>query len=71
MVLFIFEKEAQSMSGGKAESKGDTESEAGSRLWVDSMEPDMGLERMNLDFVTWAEVRRPTDWATQAPQENI
>ena len=30
--MFIFERERQSISGGGAERKGDTESEAGSRL---------------------------------------
>ena len=31
-ILFIFEREKESMSGGGAEREGDTESEAGSRL---------------------------------------
>ena len=32
------------MSGGGAEREGDTESEAGSRLWAVSTEPNAGLE---------------------------
>ena len=32
------------MSGGGTEREGDTESEADSRLWAVSTEPDMGLE---------------------------
>ena len=35
------------MSGGGAEREGDTESEAGSRLWAVSTEPDVGLKLMN------------------------
>ena len=66
--LFIFERPRQSASGGEAEREGDTESEAGSRLWAVSTEPDAGLELTNCEIVTWAEVWRPTDWATQVPQ---
>ena len=70
IVLFIFERERerQSMSGGGAEREGDTESEAGSRLWAVSTEPDVGHEPTNREIVTWAEAGRSTDWATQAPQ---
>ena len=35
------------MSGGGAKREGDTESEAGSRLWAVSTEPDAGLELVN------------------------
>ena len=55
------------MSGGGTEREGDTESEAGSRLWAISPEPDVGLELTDREVVTWAEVGRLTDWATQAP----
>ena len=55
------------MNGGGAEREGDTESEAGSRLWAISSEPDVGLELTDCEIVTWAEVGRLTDWATQAP----
>ena len=47
--------------------EGDTGSEAGSRLGAVSTQPDAGLEFTNHEIVTWAEVRRLTDWATQAP----
>ena len=57
------------MNGRGAEREGDTESEAGSRLWAVSMEPDMGLELMSCEIMTWAEVGPPTDWATQAPHD--
>ena len=55
------------MNGGGAEGEGDTESETGSRLWAISPEPDAGLELTDREIVTWAEVGRLTDWATQAP----
>ena len=49
------------MDGGGAETGGDTESEAGSRLRAVSTEPDAGLEPTNWEIVTWAEVGRFTD----------
>ena len=61
------ERETECVSGEGAEREGDTESEAGSRLWAVSTEPDVGLELMNREILTWVEVGRSTDWATQAP----
>ena len=55
------------MNGGGAEREGDTESEAGSRLWAISPEPDAGLELTDREIMTGAEVGRLTDWATQEP----
>ena len=57
------------MSGGGAEREGDTESEAGSRLWTVNAAPDVGLEPMNCEIMTWDEVGHLSDWATQAPQK--
>ena len=57
------------MNGGGAERERDTESEAGSRLWAVSPKPDAGLKLTDREIVTWAEVGRLTDWATQVPQE--
>ena len=54
------------MNGGGVEREGDTELEASSRLWAISPEPDAGLELADHEIVTWAEVGRLTDWATQA-----
>ena len=59
------------MNGGGAEREGNTQSEAGSRLWAISPEPDAGLELADREIVTWAEVGRLTDWATQAPPVDI
>ena len=69
--VYFWDRERQSMNEGGAEREGDTESEAGSRLWAISPEPDAGLELMDREIVTWAEVGRLTDWATQAPLEGF
>ena len=55
------------MQAGEGQREGDTESEAGSTLWDVITEPDVGLKLMNRDIMTWAEISRLTDWATQAP----
>ena len=65
------ERERQRASRGGAEKEGDTESEAGSRLRAVGTERDVGLELTNRESMTWAEVGRLTDWATQVPLENI
>ena len=36
-----------------------------SRLWGVSIEPDVGLEPTDCEIMTWAEVGRSTNWATQ------
>ena len=51
------------------QAKGDIESEAGSRLWAVSIEPDTGFELTDCEIMTWAEGGRLTDGATQAPKE--
>ena len=55
---------------GEGQREEDTESETGSRLWAVSTEPDAGLELTDREIMTWAEVGRLTDWATQAPQNS-
>ena len=52
---------------GEGQREEDTESETGSSLWAVSTEPDVGLELTDRELMTWAEVGRLTDWATQAP----
>ena len=61
------ERRRQSMSREGAESEGDTESKAGSRLWAVSTEPDLGLKLTNSEIMTRAEVGRLTDRATHVP----
>ena len=65
LLTFIYYWETQSVSRGRVERGGDTESEVGSRLQAVSTEPDAELELPNYKIMTWAEVRRLTDWATQ------
>ena len=49
------------MSRGRAEGEGDTESEAGCRLRAGSPEPDAGLELVNCEITTRAEVGGSAD----------
>ena len=69
-LTFIFETERDRAWTGEGQREGDTECETGSRLWAVSTEPDAGLKLTALtdrEVMTWAEVGRLTDWATQAP----
>ena len=52
----------------RGEERGDTESEADSRLQAVSTESKVGFQPMNHEIITWAEVRHLTDWATQCPK---
>ena len=63
--VYLFVTDSQSVSGRGAEREGDTECEAGSRLWAVSTEPDAGLELTNQELMAWAKVRHLTDWAPQ------
>ena len=68
MFIYFWERESGTeVWVGESQKEGDTESEVGSTLWAIRTEPDMGLEFMDLEIMTWAEVGRPTDWATQVP----
>ena len=68
MFIYFWEsKREREHSERGAEREGDTESEAGSRLWPACSGPDVGLELMNREIMTWAEVGCSTHWATQAP----
>ena len=71
MFIYFWEREWDRVWVGEGQREEDTESEAGSRLWAVSTEPDTGLELMDHKIMTWAEVRCPTDWATQAPRETF
>ena len=66
--IYYWETETEHEHGRGRERGGDTESEVVSRLWAVSTEPDAGLELTTCEVMTWAKVRRLTDWATQAPQ---
>ena len=69
--LFLRETETECEWVRGREREGDTEAEAGSRLWAVSTQPDVGLKLTSCEIMTWAEVGRSTDWATQAPLNSI
>ena len=66
--LFLRDRERQSVSGRGVEREGDTDFEAGSRLWAVSTEPNAGLKPTDREIMTWAKVRHLTNWATEVPQ---
>ena len=66
----MIDRERQSKSREGAGREGDTELEEGSRFWAVSTEPDAGLEPMNHEIMTRAEVWRSTDWTIQVPQQS-
>ena len=66
MFIFTFETEGDRAWAGEGQREREAESKAGSRLSAVSTDPDSGLELVNREIMTWAEVRR-TDWAIQAP----
>ena len=70
MFVYFWDRERQSVNGGRAEREGDTEFKAGSWLWAVSTEPDAELKTTNCYIMTWAEVGHLTDWTTQAPHPN-
>ena len=62
--IYFWERETEREWG---EREADTESEAGSRLWAASTEPNTGLKLTSCEIMTWAEVWRLTNWAIQVP----
>ena len=72
--MFILEREkerhreTESASGWGAEREREIESEAGSRLWAVSTEPDARLKPMNREIMTWVKVGRLTNWEIQVSQ---
>ena len=60
---FLKDRERQSTSRGGAETEGDTESEAGSRLWAVNTEPERGA-RTHETMRSWPELKsdaQPTE----------
>ena len=69
--VYFWERETETETEcelGRHRERGDTEPEAGSTLQAVSTEPDVGLEPMNREIMTWAKVGCLTDWATQVPR---
>ena len=54
---------------GRGRERQNPKQASGSELWTVSTEPEAGLESMSSEIMTWAKVRSPTDWASQAPQD--
>ena len=71
MFTYFWDNARDRVQAAMGQTEGDTESEAGSRLWAVSPEPDTGLELTNRDIMTWAKVGCLTDWAIQAPKNNL
>ena len=71
VVLFLRERETDRVWAGVGQRERETESEAGSRLWVVSIEPNVGLEPVIHEIMTWAKVRHLTNCSTQVPWERI
>ena len=69
--MFIFERERDRAWVGERQREGDTEFEAGSRLWAVSTEPEAGLEPTNCENMTWAKVGGLTNWASQVPPKYL
>ena len=67
MFIYFWDRERQNMSREEAEREGDTECEAGSKLWAVSTEPNAELKATNHEIMTRVEVGPSADWATQAP----
>ena len=66
--LFLRERERESKQGRGKERGGQM---IWSRFCPDSREPDAGLELMNCEIMSWAEVGRFTDWAIQVPLKSF
>ena len=47
------------------------ESEGDTRLSAVSIEPSVGVEPTDHEIMTWAEVERLTNWATQVLQQQL
>ena len=60
-LMFTYFSETECEWGRDREREGDTDSQAGSMLWAVSTGPDAGLEPMNNELMTWAEVGCLTD----------
>ena len=71
--MFIFEKESereQAWAGEGQRGRQNPKQAPGSKLSV-STEPDGGLESMNCEIMTWAEVGCSTDWVIQVPSPQM
>ena len=68
--LFIFERERERMHVSRGGTEREREKEEdGIWRWLsaNSRQPHVGLQLMNLEIMTWAEVRHLTDWPLRRP----
>ena len=65
MLIYFWERESATGEGQRERKR--EKQRIQSQLHADARKPDAGLKLMNLEIMTWAEVRRSTNWATQAP----
>ena len=65
MFIHFWDKERHSMNG-EGQRERETQNPKQAPGWAVSTEPDVGLELMDRDIMTWAEVGHLTHWATQA-----
>ena len=68
--MFIFEREWEKQSA-LGEGQRERETHNLKKAPGFSTEPDVGLELTNHEIMTWAEVRRLTNWATQVPPQTF
>ena len=75
LIKFIFKREREWGRGRERERERERESErAPNRLHTGSSEPDVGLELMNHEILTWAETKsRPPNWLSHsgAPETQV
>ena len=67
LFCLIYFLERQTVQAWVGKREGETESEADSRLWTISTDPNAGLKLTNHEIMAWAKVGYLTNWATQAP----
>ena len=66
MFLFIFETETWA-----GEEQRERETQNPNQAPGSELEPDAGPKLTDCEIMTWAEVGRKTDWATQAPWQEF
>ena len=64
-LIYFWERQTEHKSGVEEERERVRESEAVSRLWAVSTQPNTGLELMSCEIMTWAKVRH---WLTEPPR---
>ena len=68
LMFFFYFWERDRARAREGQRERETQSEAGSKLWTVSTEPDVGLESTNHEIMIWADVGHLTNWATQVPR---